>query len=169
MDTSCLITNGGNTHNIPDNDTKHKVTQFNNTSIRTNKEEKDDKKCVPEQPIQITKYLSDEKEINDTKYYTPYSSDDDEQTIPSNADEQKMEQNILLVRTNENSSHLISKYQNNSNEILEFIEYFRWKLNLLLLFRPFVLLSYIPIPYHLHQWLYRLTFEEIVFYTVLIV
>ena len=84
-------------------------------------------------------------------------------------------QNVLLVKANENSSHFhVSKYQHyHDNELLSCFEFLRWKLNIALLFRPFLCLSQCDCCtccccFNLCQFLYRLTISELLFWSICI-
>eukprot|EP01084_Bolivina_argentea_P111243 198560_1 len=75
-------------------------------------------------------------------------------------------QNVLLIRTTETSDHHVSKYQHYyDNELLQFFEFMRWKLNIALLFRPFSCLAACRCC-DWHQWLYRLTISELLFWSI---
>ena len=87
----------------------------------------------------------------------------EEKTDTNNTDH-----NVLLVQAKENTSTVTSPYQHSQNELMAIIEYIRWKINLLLLIRPFAFFSYIPIKWHFHEFLYRMTITEIMFYAILI-
>lgn len=83
-------------------------------------------------------------------------------------DTKNSEHNVLLVEAKENTSTVTSPYQHSQNELMAIIEYIRWKLNLILLIKPFAFFSYIPIKWHFHEFLYRMTIAEIIFYVILI-
>ena len=77
--------------------------------------------------------------------------------------------NVLLIKANEYSDHHVSKYQlYHDNELLQCFEFLRWKLNIALLFKPFMCLSHCPIPRYYHQFLYRLTISELLFWSICI-
>lgn len=89
-------------------------------------------------------------------------------------DDTSEKQKILMFESNSNASSSTTKspYQHNPNIISNILEFLRWKLNLLLQYKPFQFVSYINVPNYkfiqsIHQFIYRLTLIEIVFYIIL--
>ena len=76
---------------------------------------------------------------------------------------------VLLVKANVNGDHHVSKYQRyRDNRCLQCLASFRWKLNMSMTYRPFSFLSLCRIPGDVHQFLYRMTLSEFLFWSAAI-